>query len=138
LLHVPPPDRDSRIQIIKIHTRKKPLGEDVTTEQLADHTDGYTGADIASLSSAAVMLALREYVSKYPEPKESDKHLPELRIHINHFEEAMKKVRPLSTQELKMYERMSEEFGRPEIGTRGRRSSDTGISSSSSSSPAIT
>jgi transitional endoplasmic reticulum ATPase len=134
LLYVPPPDRDSRIQIIKIHTRKKPLGEDVTIEQLADHTDGYTGADIASLSSAAVMLALREYVSKYPEPKESDKHLPELRIHMNHFEEAMKKVRPLSTQELKMYERMSEEFGRPEIGTRGRRSSDTGVSSSSSSS----
>jgi transitional endoplasmic reticulum ATPase len=134
LLYVPPPDRDSRIQIIKIHTRKKPLGEDVTIEQLADHTDGYTGADIASLSSAAVMLALREYVSKYPEPQESDKHLPELRIHMNHFEEAMKKVRPLSTQELKMYERMSEEFGRPEIGTRGRRSSDTGVSSSSSSS----
>ena len=136
LLYVPPPGRDSRIQIIKIHTRKKPLGEDVTIDQLADHTDGYTGADIASLSSAAVMLALREYVSKYPEPQESDRHLPELRIHMNHFEEAMKKVRPLSTQELKMYERMSEEFGRPEIATRGRRSSDT--SSSSSSSPAIT
>src|SRR5690349_19155671 len=134
LLYVPPPDRDSRIQIIKIHTRKKPLTEDVTIEQLADHTDGYTGADIASLSSAAVMLALREYVSKYPNPNESDKHLQELRIHMHHFEEAMKKIRPLSTQELKMYERISEQFGRPEIGTRVRGSSDTGISSGSSSS----
>jgi transitional endoplasmic reticulum ATPase len=134
LLYVPPPDRDSRIQIIKIHTRKKPLAEDVTIEQLADHTDGYTGADIASLSSAAVMLALREYVSKYPDPKESDKHVQELRIHMHHFEEAMKKIRPLSTQELKMYERISEEFGRPEIGISGRRRSrdtrDTDISSS--------
>jgi transitional endoplasmic reticulum ATPase len=120
LLYVPPPDHDSRIQIIKIHTKKKPLAEDVTVDQLADHTDGYTGADIASLSSAAVMLALREYVSKYPDPNESDKHLQELRIHMHHFEEAMKKVRPLSTQELKMYERISEEFGRPEIGTRRR------------------
>ena len=140
LLYVPPPNRDSRIQIIKIHTRKKPLAEDVTIEELADHTDGYTGADIASLSSAAVMLALREYVSKYPDPNESDKHLPELRIHMHHFEEAMKKVRPLSSQELKMYERISEEFGRPEIGTRGRGSSGTGTSpsSSSSSSSAIT
>jgi transitional endoplasmic reticulum ATPase len=135
LLYVPPPDRDSRIQIIKIHTRKKPLAEDVITDSLADHTDGYTGADIASLSSAAVMLALREYVSKYPDPNESDKHLQELRIHMHHFEEAMKKVRPLSTQELKMYERISEEFGRPEIGTRRRRSSsdisDTDIPPSS-------
>jgi transitional endoplasmic reticulum ATPase len=132
------PDRDSRIQIIKIHTRKKPLTEDVTIEQLADHTDGYTGADIASLSSAAVMLALREYVSKYPNPNESDKHLQELRIHIHHFEEAMKKIRPLSTQELKMYKTISEQFGRPEIGTRGRGSGDTGISPASSSSSAIT
>jgi transitional endoplasmic reticulum ATPase len=124
LLYVPPPNRDSRVQIIRIHTRKKPLAEDVIIEELADHTDGYTGADIASLSSAAVMLALREYVSKYPNPNESDKHLQELRIHMYHFEEAMKKIRPLSTQELKMYKRISEEFGRPEIVTRRRSSSD--------------
>ncbi len=135
LLYVSPPDRDSRIQIMKIHTRKKPLAEDVTIEQLVDHTDGYTGADIASLSSAAVMLALREYVSKYPDPKESDKHLQELIIHMHHFEEAMKKIRPLSTQELKMYKTISEQFGRPEIGTNRRRSSsdisDTDIPPSS-------
>src|ERR671933_296408 len=124
LLYVPPPNRDSRVQIIRIHTRKKPLAEDVIIEELADHTDGYTGADIASLSSAAVMLALREYVSKYPNPNESDKHLQELRIHMYHFEEAMKKIRPLSTQELKMYKRISEEFGRPEIRTRRQSSSD--------------
>jgi transitional endoplasmic reticulum ATPase len=133
LLYVPPPDRDSRIQIMKIHTRKKPLAEDVTIEQLADHTDGYTGADIASLSSAAAMLALREHISKYQDPNESDKHLQELRIHMHHFEEAMKKIRPLSTQELKMYKTISEQFGRPEIATRGRSGGDTsdaGISSS--------
>jgi transitional endoplasmic reticulum ATPase len=65
LLYVPPPDHDSRIEIIKIHTKKKPLAEDVRLEELADHTDGYTGADIASLSSAAAMLALREHISKY-------------------------------------------------------------------------
>ena len=73
LLYVPPPDRDSRIQIIKIHTKKKPLDEDVKIEELAGHTDGYTGADIASLSSAAVMLALREHISKYQDPKQADK-----------------------------------------------------------------
>ena len=66
---------------------------------MADHTDSYTGADIASLSSAAVMLALREHVSKYQDPKEANKHVQELKIHMRHFEEAMKKIRPLSTQE---------------------------------------
>jgi len=125
LLYVPPPDRDSRIEIIKIHTTKKPLAEDVKVEELADHTDSYTGADIASLSSAAVMLALREHVSKYQDPKEANKHVQELKIHMRHFEEAMKKIRPLSTQELNMYKRVSEEFGRPEIATRGRSGMDT-------------
>jgi len=133
LLYVPPPDLDSRIQIIKIHTKKKPLADDVKIEELANHTDGYTGADIASLSSAAAMLALREHISKYQDPNESDKHLQELRIHMRHFEEAMKKIRPLSTQELKMYKTISEQFGRPEITTRGLSGGDTsdaGISSS--------
>jgi transitional endoplasmic reticulum ATPase len=118
LLYVPPPDHDSRIEIIKIHTKKKPLADDVKLEELADHTDGYTGADIASLSSAAAMLALREHISKYQDSKEADKHVQELRIHLRHFEEAMKKVRPLSTQELSMYKRISEQFGKPEIAGR--------------------
>ena len=126
--YVPPPDRDSRIEIIKIHTKKKPLAEDVRIEELADHTDGYTGADIASLSSAAAMLALREHISKYQDPKEADKHVQELRIHLRHFEEAMKKIRLLSTQELSMYKRISEQFGKPEIaGRAGRSEWDTNI-----------
>src|SRR5918994_3057787 len=72
ILYVPPPDRDSRLQIIKIHTKKKHLAEDIDINRLADATDGYTGADIASLSSAAVMLALREHISKYEDPKEAE------------------------------------------------------------------
>jgi|RhiMetdeSRZDD1v2_1073273.scaffolds.fasta_scaffold00616_8 transitional endoplasmic reticulum ATPase len=129
LLYVPPPDRDSRLQIITIHTKRKPLAEDVILEQLADHTDGYTGADIASLSSAAVMLALREHVSKYKDPKEADNHIQELKIHMKHFEEAMKKIRPLSNQELSMYKNISEQFGRPEFGGRENigRTSEPGL-----------
>jgi transitional endoplasmic reticulum ATPase len=115
ILYVPPPDRDSRLQIIKIHTKKKHLAEDVNIDQLADDTDGYTGADIASLSSAAVMLALREHVSKYKDPKEAEEHKEELKIHRTHFEEAMKKIRPLSMQELNMYKTVSEQFGKPQM-----------------------
>ncbi len=115
LLYVPPPDRDSRIQIIKIHIKKKPLDDAVNIERLADQTEGYTGADIASLSSAAVMLALREHVAKYKDPKEAEEHKEELKIHMTHFEDAMKKIRPLSTQELNMYKIISEQFGKPDI-----------------------
>jgi transitional endoplasmic reticulum ATPase len=82
---------------------------------LADATDGYTGADISSLSSAAVMLALREHISKYKDSKEAEKHKEELKINMKHFEEAMKKIRPLSTQELTMYRTISEQFGKPQM-----------------------
>lgn len=115
LLYVAPPDRDSRIQIIKIHTKKKPLADDINVDQLADHTEGYTGADIASLSSAAVMLALREFISNYPDSKEAENHKQELKIHMKHFEDAMKKIRPLSDQELNMYEHIAEQFSKPQM-----------------------
>jgi transitional endoplasmic reticulum ATPase len=121
LLYVPPPDMNSRLQIIKIHTKKKPLAENISVEQLARETEGYTGADIASLASAAVMLALREHVSRYEDPQQADSHVQELKIQMKHFEEAMKKIRPLSTQELDMYKKISELFGKSEIGIEGKK-----------------
>ena len=115
ILYVSPPDRESRLQILKIHTKKKPLSEDVNVEDLADKTDGYTGADIASLASAAVMLALREHIAKYPDSKEAEKHTDDLKISMKHFDEAMKKIRPLSKQELDMYKNVANQFGRVDI-----------------------
>jgi transitional endoplasmic reticulum ATPase len=113
LLYVSPPDYESRKQIVKIHTRKKPLAEDVNLDNLASKMDGYTGADIAAVASAAVMLALREHISKYRDPKEAEKKTSEMKVHMRHFEEAMVKIRPLSAQELNMYKKIAEQFGRP-------------------------
>jgi transitional endoplasmic reticulum ATPase len=113
LLYVPPPSKESRIQIFKIHTSKKPLAEDVDIVSLANQTEGYTGADIAALASAAVMLALREHVAKYKDPKQADLAKGELKIHMKHFEEAMKKIRPLSKHEIDIYKNIAEQFGNP-------------------------
>ncbi|MDQ5842146.1 MAG: CDC48 family AAA ATPase [Thermoproteota archaeon] len=113
LLYVPPPDYESRKQIILIHTKKKPLAEDTNIDNLATKMEGYTGADIAAVASAAVMLALREHISKYGKPEEAVSHAKELKIHMRHFEDAMKKIRPLSSQELDMYKMISERFERP-------------------------
>jgi transitional endoplasmic reticulum ATPase len=115
LLYVPPPDKQSRVHVLKIHTKKKPLADDVKIDVLADQTEGYTGADIAALASAAVMLALREHVAKYKDPKDAERSKEELKIHMSHFEEAMKKIRPLSKQEIDMYKNVSEQFGKPNI-----------------------
>jgi transitional endoplasmic reticulum ATPase len=115
LLYVAPPDKESRIQIFKIHTSKKPLADDVKIETLAAHTEGYTGADIAALASAAVMLALRGHIEKYKDPKKAESAKTELKIHMKHFEEAMKKIRPLSKHEIETYRSIAERFGKPEF-----------------------
>jgi transitional endoplasmic reticulum ATPase len=115
LLYVPPPDKESRIKIFKIHTSKKPLADDVKIEALAAHTEGYTGADIAALASAAVMLALREHIEKYKDPKKAESAKTELKLHMKHFEEAMKKIRPLSKHEIETYRSIAERFGKPEL-----------------------
>jgi transitional endoplasmic reticulum ATPase len=117
LLYVPPPDHESRKQIIQIHTKKKPLADDVNIDDLATKMDGYTGADIAALASAAVMLSLREHISKYGDQKEAVKKAKELKVHMSHFEEAMTRIRPLSAQELDMYKRIADRFGRPSAPT---------------------
>jgi len=110
LLYVPPPDYDSRIKIIEIHVKKKPLAEDFKIEEMAANTDGYTGADIASVTSAAVMLALREHIEKYKDPKEAEKNAQQIKVHMKHFKDAMKKIRPLSKQELSMYKNIASKF----------------------------
>ncbi|MDR4512478.1 MAG: CDC48 family AAA ATPase [Nitrososphaeraceae archaeon] len=115
LLYVGPPDEESRKQIFMIHTKKKPLSDDVKISELVEKTKGYTGADIAALTSAAVMLSLREHITKYKDPKEAESKKDELKITMRHFEDAMKKIRPLSSQEINMYEKVAERFGKPSI-----------------------
>ncbi|MDE1843871.1 MAG: CDC48 family AAA ATPase [Thaumarchaeota archaeon] len=115
IIYIPPPDRDSRLKILQIHTRKVALAEDVSIEKLADMTEGYTGADIAAFTSAALMLAMREHISKYKDPKDAEKNAQELKVHLYHIQEAMKKIKPLSAQELDWYKRVAEMFGKPRV-----------------------
>jgi transitional endoplasmic reticulum ATPase len=64
LLYVPLPDYDSRLQILKIHTKTMPLADDANISALSKMTEGYTGADIASFASAAAMIAMKEHIAK--------------------------------------------------------------------------
>ena len=108
----PPPDRDARVQIIKIHIKGIPLAQDINIEQLADMTENYTGADIASFVSTAIMISIQHYISKYEEPAEAEKHVNELKVNMSHIQESMQKIRPLSKQEIEWYKRVEEKFGK--------------------------
>ena len=53
------PDLKGRLDILKVHTRDKPLAEDVDLEVLARRTPGFTGADLANLVNEAALLSAR-------------------------------------------------------------------------------
>jgi len=115
ILYVPPPDKEARTQILKIHTSKKPLADDVKIDDLSGQTEGYTGADLAGLASAAVMLALREHIEKYKDPIKAEQAKSELKVHMKNFEDAMKKIRPLSKHEIESYKNIAEKFAKPGV-----------------------
>ncbi|WP_436513322.1 ATP-dependent zinc metalloprotease FtsH [Clostridium thermobutyricum] len=54
------PDVKGREEILKVHTRKKPLAEDVRLDVLAKRTPGFAGADLENLTNEAALLAVRE------------------------------------------------------------------------------
>jgi cell division protease FtsH len=57
---VHPPDQKGRAEILKVHTRKVPLADDVDLEALSRATPGMTGAELANLVNEAALAAARE------------------------------------------------------------------------------
>ncbi len=74
---VPTPDRKGRLQILKVHAKKVPLGDDVNLDVVAKGTPGFAGAELANLVNEASLLAAR---------KNKDK------VTMEDFEEAKDKV----------------------------------------------
>ena len=98
LVYIPPPDKQSRLSILKIHTRKVPLASDVDLDKLAEMTEGYTGADLEALVREAVMLALREKLEARP-------------VEMKYFLKAMEQVQPsLNKDDIEKYSRLAKQL----------------------------
>lgn len=93
-IFIAPPDLETRKEILKIHTRKKPLAPDVDLDEIARRTDRYTGAELAAVCNEAAMLAIREVATQIPTLDEAT--LKKVRISRKQFEAALKKVQPRS------------------------------------------
>jgi cell division protease FtsH len=63
-IFVTPPDLKGRRAILSVHTRGKPLAEDVNLELIARQTSGLTGADLANICNEAAIFAGREHRDK--------------------------------------------------------------------------
>ncbi len=60
LIEVPNPDREGRERILEIHTRDMNVADAVDLGAMADQTDGFSGAELASLATEAGMFAIRD------------------------------------------------------------------------------
>ena len=91
-VEVPEPDREARRKILDVHTRDKPLTDDVDLERVADETEGYSGAEIAALSRAAAMRAIERVADEHGEA--ANDHADEVGITGEDFDAALGSVRP--------------------------------------------
>jgi transitional endoplasmic reticulum ATPase len=88
VLPFPMPDQEARLEILKVHTKDRPLGADVDLVKLATDTAGMAGSDLAFICKRATLLAIADLI-----------HLPEggrksgLSISAAHFQSAVAEVK---------------------------------------------
>ena len=82
-LELPMPDEPARLAIFQVHSKGKPLAEDVDLRELARATEGLAGSDIEAMCRMASMLAIREFLNLGR--SDADK----LVISAKHFHEAL-------------------------------------------------
>jgi len=105
LVFIGPPDLEARKEILKIHTKDKPLADDVDLNRLATKMEHFTGAEIAAVCNEAVMLAIRDFVLEGGELDEEK--VKKLNVGMKYFEKAMDNVEPMSETELRKYEKLA-------------------------------
>ncbi|MHA2254882.1 MAG: AAA family ATPase, partial [Candidatus Heimdallarchaeaceae archaeon] len=99
-IHVP--DRDSREEILLIHTRGMPLAQDVDLKVFSDVTHGYVGADLQALSRESAMKTLRRVLPSVNLEEESIPAdiLDQLEVTHDDFLQALKEITPTAIREV--------------------------------------
>ncbi|WP_247728495.1 AAA family ATPase [Halovivax limisalsi] len=85
---VPEPGLDARKKILDVHTRGKPIAEDVDLDELAAELDGATGADIEAIVRDASMQAIREVADEYG-PEEANDRADDVVVEREHLDRAI-------------------------------------------------
>jgi transitional endoplasmic reticulum ATPase len=93
IVFVPKPDLTTRLKILQIYAKEKPITTEVNLQRIAELTDGFSGADMSAVANTAVSLVLHEYLQKYSTPEDAAKHATEAFVTMKHFEDAVKKIK---------------------------------------------
>jgi transitional endoplasmic reticulum ATPase len=93
LLYVPPPDKEARLEIFKIHTRKNPLAKDISLPKLVAETEECVGSDIEAICREATMMAIRKFLNVHGKRDEAKGKPPKLKVTMKNFRQAIKKIK---------------------------------------------
>jgi len=105
LVFIGTPDLAARKEIIRIHTKGKPLDKDVDLDKLATKMENFTGAEIAAVCNEAVMLSIRDYVLQGGDV--SEQQIKKRKVDMKYFEKAMGNVEPMTEKDLERYENLA-------------------------------
>lgn len=96
------PDQKGRLEILQIHSRGMPLGEDVDLQKLASTTHGFVGADLQSLAKEAAMRSLRRVLPSIDLEKKSipAEILNKILVKMDDFLAALTEVEPSAMREV--------------------------------------
>ncbi|VVB57958.1 VCP-like ATPase [Candidatus Anstonella stagnisolia] len=96
------PDRNARKEILLIHSRQMPLEKDVSLDELANITHGYTGADLSSLAKEAAMKCLRRILPEIDLEQEfiPPEILDKMRVTADDFSGALREIHPSALREV--------------------------------------
>ena len=108
LIQVGAPDLETRKAILGVHFKRKPLADEVDLNEVANKTEGCTGADLAAIANEAVMSSIREAVAA---GKGEDRELMKgTKVSMKNVMEAVERHRPISLQELSKFQKIAKDF----------------------------
>ena len=93
LFEIPTPDRKTREEIFKIHTKNKAVAKDVDLIKFSEMTEKMVGADIELICRKATMLAIREFIEKLPKNSKAEYSAKNFIITKEHFNEAFEIIK---------------------------------------------
>jgi transitional endoplasmic reticulum ATPase len=96
------PNKESRLEVLLIHTRGMPLAKDVNQQKLADVTHGFVGADLAALAREAGMRSLRRVLPELDLEVEAIpvELLNKIEVNNDDFLEALREMEPSAMREV--------------------------------------
>ena len=83
-IEIPVPDQQSLYEILKVHTKGKPLSRNIKLRELSKEIMGFSGADVELLCSRASLISISEYIKT---------RSGALKIKQSHFDLALENVK---------------------------------------------